>query len=312
MINDLEALNQKWLAYEFNEFALHEMITHPDRFTNSDLEFIGALQPITVATLHQADTFCWHPDPIDAVTDAVRTMPEDVGISDGLFPLHDPTKVASAGWWWFTKPLQIQTTLGAEPVTALLFSHVPGHGTWFSAFIFDQSLGCTMPTVSFRWDKNLTLKDLPRNLREGYYQSHRSREKGRAGQGIDGTVEASVRLAQFFIAGIVWLEQRILTAEPAVGTRQVTRQAQRKYNLDKRPLISVVQLRRRQGTTSPRGDGSPGRTYTCRWVVAGHWRNQPYGPKGRTSHRLIWIDSFVKGPDNQPLRETQKIFSVKH
>ena len=97
MINDLEALNQKWLAYEFNEFALHEMITHPDRFTNSDLKFIGALQPITVATLHQADTFCWHPDPIDAVTDAVRTMPEDVGISDGLFPSPRPDQGCLGG-----------------------------------------------------------------------------------------------------------------------------------------------------------------------------------------------------------------------
>jgi hypothetical protein len=309
MINDLEALNQKWLAYEFNKFALREMVNHTDQFEEPDREFIGALQPLTVAALHQADTFCWHPDPISAVTDAVRTMPGEVTISEGLFPLHDPTKVASAGWWWFTKPLPIQTTLGVEPVTAILFSHVPEHGIWFNAFIFDHDLGCTMPTVAFRWDKRLMLKDLSQSLREGYHQSNL---KGQRVLGIDGTVEASVRLAQFFIAGLVWLEQRILTAEPAVGTRQVTRQAQRKYKLDKRPSITVVQLRRRQGT-SPRGNGSPGRTYTCRWVVAGHWRNQPYGPKeSPTSHRLIWIDSFVKGPDNQPLRETQKIFSVKH
>ena len=118
-----------------------------------------------------------------------------------------------------------------------------------------------------------------------------------------------MRLARFFIAGMVWLEQRILVREPGEGTGTVGRQLQRTHNLDQRPKVTVVQLRRRD--THPAPTGTAGRTYSCRWVVSGHWRNQPYGPAGSKQYRPIWIEGYIKGPADQPLRETQKIFSVK-
>ncbi len=50
--------------------------------------------------------------------------------------------------------------------------------------------------------------------------------------------------------------------------------------------------------------------WASRWVVRGHFRSQPYGP-GRTKRKVIFVDSFVKGPDNLPLRPTTKVFKIK-
>lgn len=43
-----------------------------------------------------------------------------------------------------------------------------------------------------------------------------------------------------------------------------------------------------------------------RWLVSGHWRRQPYGP-GRTLRRLQWINPFVKGPEDAPLKVKEVI-----
>ena len=42
------------------------------------------------------------------------------------------------------------------------------------------------------------------------------------------------------------------------------------------------------------------REYSCRWIVSGHYRNQPCGP-GRTQRRRIWIAPYIAGPKDRPL-----------
>lgn len=43
-----------------------------------------------------------------------------------------------------------------------------------------------------------------------------------------------------------------------------------------------------------------------RWIVQGHWRRQPYGP-GRSLRRLQWINPFIKGPEDMPLKQAEVI-----
>ncbi len=45
--------------------------------------------------------------------------------------------------------------------------------------------------------------------------------------------------------------------------------------------------------------GDVARVYKVRWVVRGHWRNQPYGPE-RALRRLTWIEPHWKGPEGAP------------
>jgi hypothetical protein len=63
--------------------------------------------------------------------------------------------------------------------------------------------------------------------------------------------------------------------------------------------VLVVRLRRRSldgPATDDAGDPVP---WSHRWLVSGHWRNQ-WLPS-RACHRLQWISSYVKGPENKPL-----------
>lgn len=71
------------------------------------------------------------------------------------------------------------------------------------------------------------------------------------------------------------------------------------------PEVTLVDLRRLYHPSQP-GEESDGRTFRHRWVVAGHWRNQAYGPE-RSLRRKQWIASYVKGPDGAPLLETTRV-----
>jgi hypothetical protein len=64
--------------------------------------------------------------------------------------------------------------------------------------------------------------------------------------------------------------------------------------------VRVVTLRRfTDDETEFTGDES-GREWSHRWIVNGHWRNQPVGP-GRKETKLIWIAPYEKGPKDKPL-----------
>jgi len=63
------------------------------------------------------------------------------------------------------------------------------------------------------------------------------------------------------------------------------------------PALRVIELAHTGSKPESRGGHVE---WSRRWMVRGHWRNQPYGP-GRTERRLTWIDPYVKGPDDKPL-----------
>lgn len=53
----------------------------------------------------------------------------------------------------------------------------------------------------------------------------------------------------------------------------------------------------------PTGDADDtGRTYTHRWMVRGHSRNQPHGPN-RSKRSVRWMPSYIKGPAGTPPRK---------
>ena len=64
-------------------------------------------------------------------------------------------------------------------------------------------------------------------------------------------------------------------------------------------IVDLRPLRHHSEETAKAGDrNTPGH----RWVVRGHWRNQPYGKK-RAKRRVQWVESYIKGPDGAPLVE---------
>lgn len=72
------------------------------------------------------------------------------------------------------------------------------------------------------------------------------------------------------------------------------------------PPVVVVDLRRSvaQGMADV---AEAEHTYQHRWIVRGHWRNQPHGP-GRAERRRVYIAPYVKGPDGAPLLQHEKVY----
>lgn len=55
---------------------------------------------------------------------------------------------------------------------------------------------------------------------------------------------------------------------------------------------------------------SEGRVFSSRWLVRGHLRNQWY--PSMSSHKLIWVPPYVKGPDGAPMRAATHTETVGH
>jgi hypothetical protein len=67
--------------------------------------------------------------------------------------------------------------------------------------------------------------------------------------------------------------------------------------------ITCALLRRRQYASESEREAEA-REYSHRWIVRGHMRNQPVGPrnaKGGQRHERVWIAPYVKGPEDKPL-----------
>lgn len=93
--------------------------------------------------------------------------------------------------------------------------------------------------------------------------------------------------------------ERVQVMKPAKAKRAKESPMRDVHVIDvKRPALRSV------------GDGrSTSVEHDHRWVVRGHWRNQPCG-KGRTQRRRIWIQEHVAGPEDKPLRRDTRVYRI--
>jgi len=112
---------------------------------------------------------------------------------------------------------------------------------------------------------------------------------------------------RFVGACFALVRQRILTASPARLDR-ASRRRLAAAGVAHEPAVRVVELRRRT-VSHPAHDARP-IGWTCRWLVRGHWRQQPCG-SGRADHRPTWIAPHLKGPESKPLKSPRAtVFAV--
>ena len=99
--------------------------------------------------------------------------------------------------------------------------------------------------------------------------------------------------------------QRITVEQPQPLDRPVLRRTQR-AGLPTRP-VRVVTLR--EASHHPSAAGRPV-DWSHRWIVGGHWRQQPYG-QGSELRRAQWIAPFVKGPEDKPFVPRETVRALK-
>ena len=104
--------------------------------------------------------------------------------------------------------------------------------------------------------------------------------------------------SRFTATLFAFLRQKIVSFQDYRGPRSTTRRFQRATQTEA-PLVRVIQLRKREVHGRENGDSEP-QDWSYRWIVSGHWRKQWYSSRQR--HEPLFIDSYVKGPDDKPLK----------
>jgi hypothetical protein len=128
-------------------------------------------------------------------------------------------------------------------------------------------------------------------------------------KGVENTVgikESFFEVLRLFAAFWHLIQQPIAHVSEERAPRQVHKRAER-AGIEKKDSIRVVTLRRLR---VEREDSETGEKreieWDHRWIVTGHWRNQFY--RSLNTHRLIWINPYVKGPEDKPLVVGQKAY----
>ena len=108
-------------------------------------------------------------------------------------------------------------------------------------------------------------------------------------------------------------QQVAVTSDGEVRKATAKRMKKKKSEL----RYKLVTLRRRSGGN---GQGDGGKEWSCRWHVRGHWRQQHYkslgparlpdGSMNPKSHRVIWINEQVRGPDDKPVKSVPTIYQL--
>jgi hypothetical protein len=102
------------------------------------------------------------------------------------------------------------------------------------------------------------------------------------------------------------MSQTITATTPERGDRAQRRRLERE-NLPSE--VMVIQFRKTRYTSTEKGE-EVAVNWSHRWIVGGHWRWQPYKDpaSGGEIKKRIWINPYVKGPDDKPLKTKERVY----
>jgi hypothetical protein len=278
--------DRSWMtALEMQFAALQLASTHFPTDTNRKGETQRRM--LLLDGLRRAEAFDWASDTTAAVAMASRTIPKDSALLQSALP-------SSCAWWYFGINEHV-------PYESVLFQLIPEQwshgriiGISLTVFKQDPEFRAPFPLASFMWGFGETLPTLIEAS-----QKH--------GHLDDDHLHAIRIVGAFILAGCAWLQQRILTWSNGHVERHRRKQLAREHNAPLPSDVKVIQLRRLESQTRPSGVTVEPVDWSCRWIVNGHWRNQPY----KDERKLIYIMPFVKGPTDKPLRvPTHTVYHV--
>lgn len=271
--------------------------------------------------LKHAQAYSFNAETVAAIREAASSIPHDAPLSS----IESPN--TGAGWFYFAEPLRLRTgETQYDNVQALLWAwdNAPGDNAalMFTAYVIDESgrrlqKGSLAPSTRFYWRFADTFHEMIEKNRSSWRHEY----------GPDGvltdteqtmnendTVKLVGEIALFYAMACVWFKQRVpvLTKEPGHVERHARKRLQREHKLAEPPTVRVVALRKslRVAASEAPGDRQESaRAYSCRWIVKGHPRLQACGP-GRKDRKLIWIEAYIAGPDDKPVRTRETVFAV--
>lgn len=233
-----------------------------------------------VTLLVGGEPFYWSPELSSLLTQVSADMPP--------WTLRREAIITPHGYMWFDQPLPLPDGSQIEAIGwGMRGRDAPGQRVQIIACLW--LVGWQgQPAMSFVWDTGTTQPNDTAERRDVLTQAVYN------------------RMIVYVAAAFALFEQRILVA-PRVRPDRATLRRMTKAGRKERDLF-VVTLRR-AAHQADTGEGEPVE-WSCRWIVRGHWKQQPYGP-GNTLRKPIFILPHVKGPDGLPLKPLkQRLFAV--
>lgn len=113
-----------------------------------------------------------------------------------------------------------------------------------------------------------------------------------------------------FVAALLVMNQKVTGISGLSADRAVRRRAER-AGLTIPNSINIVTLRRLadRGKIFPDEEEERDANWSHRWWVRGHWRYQYYPSRG--THEWIYIDPYIKGPENKPIVPKPDVFFLE-
>lgn len=226
----------------------------------------------------------------------------------GALPHYDLSK---AELWWVTPAMTKLVYVAAPdlPPQQILWDQLPSQS---GILIWEGSLGLTVEDViEYRDGEEIVA---PREITGAFW----ALDKG--GIGVGPIVKnpyaplgayaaswAQDRLTRYLVT--TWL----LASQPTVGrTYSQAASLRRAYakHLDLPMTITTATLRTIARSTDESDEetvtGSSHDSYSHRFLVRGHWRDQACGPK-RSMRKPTWVVPYIKGPEDKPLVVKDKV-----
>lgn len=272
-----------------------QIVESYNRHIDANKHKVDRLDKVTrgaVACEYQALTtsslFTWRADLFDAVVTAASTLPSPVTFADSLRP-------CSSGFYLFPKPVTFEGC--ARPIVALAWYDVQPL-TMFWTYIDTagtswKDLGQIAAYGVFGVANGVDIVQTEaQDMRQVQNDSSLSK------RGIESTL-------RFVLASWLWMQQKVMRLDKGDVSSHAKKLADRVNTVSE---VNVVVLRRSEA--GPRSEcGGKSVEWACKWLVRGHWRQQFY--PSTSEHRPLWIEPYVKGPDDKPLRMPgQTVYAV--
>lgn len=265
-----------------------------DRMTESFRFLAKSARPL----LRTAQAFAWSADAASAVLFASRTIPSDTSFEQTLLP-----DGMQSCFWWFDQPFSGDTFHFQGPVHGLLCGLDDKEDLHLHAIGYLEHRG-PLPLSFVRVPRRSTLKDMKHDA-DNHPETHVCHPYSK--QTDRDVLQKWHLLVRFFLSACVWLQQRIAVTTDGHVERHLRKRWERENQTHGGPqtYIKIVQLRRTEAHEEVSESGTV--DWSCRWVVNGHWRNQPY----KHERKLIYILPYVKGPEDKPFKvPTHTVYEV--
>lgn len=264
--------------------------------------FYDQTMELYLHSLHAGDTFFMNRQFCELVDHARIDVPDDLIFEESW--MH-----TKSGFLWLEVPFSVPQPEGetAEPMIRAV--------SWIAnknGFIFLTYLEWEIDEAAFGCWTHFSFKQgdvLSTRITEFEAKVHDPDDNAGYPGKYPKTRDAVQRHEMRWVYAAMHLMAQRLACTVEHRASPMARDSARRKKLTITPSLRVVTLRRMEADRPKNGEHQA-REWQWQWLVGGHWRLQPYKTIG--DYRWIFIESYVKGPQDKPLKPpTHTLFKAQ-